>query len=146
MTPTALRKASILAIVFVSFLAAPSGLSARGGAPPSVTADPDIALVPDAGSEAAFAAAADGSPVPAIQWQVAPDRFGPWTDIPGATTPTLTFTATDTPGDVFALGNAFRAVFTNSAGTTQSGQRSSCRARTGCAISAGTSHSSPSPK
>ena len=30
----------------------------------------------------------------------------------------MTITATDTPGDTFALGNAFRAAFTNTAGTT----------------------------
>jgi hypothetical protein len=120
MTPSTVRKAPILASVFLWLLVAPSGLSARAGAPPIVTAHPDMGLVPDAGSEASFAAAADGSPAPAVQWQVAPDRSGPWTDIPGATEPTLTFTATDVTGDLFALGNAYRAVFTNSGGTAQS--------------------------
>src|SRR4029077_16073441 len=55
-----------------------------------------------------------------VHWQFAADRFGPWTDVPGATDATLTFTASDTAGDAFAPGNAFRAVFTNETGTASS--------------------------
>jgi hypothetical protein len=96
------------------------GLSLSAAAPPCVTADPDIAVVPDAGSTASFRASADSSTNAAIQWQFAPDRLGPWTDIPGGTASTLTITATDVAGGMFALGNAYRAVFTNAAGAAVS--------------------------
>src|SRR5215831_10890346 len=108
----------LLATVIGLSMAGSQSLSADATTPPLVTADPDIAVVPDVGSEASFTASADPSSAATIQWQFAPDRNGPWADIPGATASTLTITATDTPGDTFALGNAFRAAFTNTAGTT----------------------------
>ncbi len=110
----------LAAILFAVALRAPQPLLATASAPPSITAEPEMAIVPDAGAEAAFTAAADGSPAPGVQWQFAPDRFGPWTDVPGATAATLTFTASDVTGDMFALGNAYRAVFTNDGGVMSS--------------------------
>jgi hypothetical protein len=95
-------------------------LAADTSTAPTVTSEPDIAIVPDAGSDATFTATADGSPAPTIQWQFAPERNGPWTDIPGATQPTLVVTASDTAGDMFALGNTYRAVFTNATGIATS--------------------------
>jgi hypothetical protein len=86
-------------------------------APPTVTSHPDIGIVAEPLGNTSFTATADGSPAPTVQWQVSSDRRGPWVDIPGATATTLFVTASEQPGDVFALGNAFRAVFTNHAGT-----------------------------
>ncbi len=93
-----------------------SSAAAETFAPPFVTAEPDIAIVAEPGASTSFTAAADGSPAPAVQWQFATDRRGPWTDIPGASSTTLNLSVSDDLGSVYALGNAFRAVFTNAAG------------------------------
>lgn len=63
-----------------------------------------------AGSSVSFTASATGFPTPTVQWQVS--SGGPFTDIPGATSTTLTFTATAADN-----GKQYRAVFTNSGGT-----------------------------
>ncbi len=55
-----------------------------------------------------FSATASGWPVPALQWQVSTDGGATWTDIAGATTSPLTFTAS-----LEQNGNQYRAVFTN---------------------------------
>jgi hypothetical protein len=101
-------------------LAAALVAGASATSPPIVTAHPDIAIVDTPDATGAFVAAASGSPTPTVQWQVSTDRRGPWVDIPGATDTTLPFTASQNSGDMFALGNAFRAVFTNAAGTAVS--------------------------
>jgi CSLREA domain-containing protein len=62
------------------------------------------------GGSVTFTASATGSPTPTVQWQVS--TGGPFTDIPGATSTTLTFTAT-----LAQNGNQYRAVFTNAGGT-----------------------------
>src|SRR5437763_3195833 len=87
---------------------------------PAVSSDPDIGIVAEPHGTATFNAEADGTPAPTVQWQFAHDRSGPWADIPGATATTLTVTASQDPQSEFALGNAFRAVFTNSEGTAVS--------------------------
>ncbi len=81
--------------------------------PPVVTAEPAAQTVCE-GSGAGFSAAAGGVPVPDTQWQVSADG-GTWSDIAGATTPTLAFTAQ--AGD---NGKLLRAVFTNSQGSATS--------------------------
>jgi hypothetical protein len=61
-------------------------------------------------------AAASGTPVPSVQWQVSTDRGATWTNIAGANATTYAFVA--------ALRDntrVFRAVFTNSAGTAATG-------------------------
>ena len=63
-----------------------------------------------AGSSVSFTASATGVPAPTVQWQVS--SGGPFTDIPGATSTTLMFTATAADS-----GKQYRAVFTNSSGT-----------------------------
>jgi hypothetical protein len=69
----------------------------------------------NAGQTASFTATASGNPTPAVQWQVhTPNSIG-FTDIPGATSTTLSFTPA--AGD---NGNQYRAVFTNHAGTATS--------------------------
>jgi hypothetical protein len=59
-----------------------------------------------------FTAAADGSPAPTMRWQVSTDGGASFTDLPGATSTTLSLTATlDLSGDLY------RAVFSNLAGS-----------------------------
>ena len=76
---------------------------------PAVTTNPANSTVCE-GATATFTAAASGSPAPTVQWQVS--SGGPFTDIPGATSATLMFTATTADN-----GKQYRAVFTNTCGT-----------------------------
>ncbi len=82
--------------------------------PPSVTTNPTNQMVL-LGSSVSFTAAASGKPVPTVQWQLSTDGGTTFTDIPGATSTTLTFTPVLTDN-----GNQYRAVFTNTAGTATS--------------------------
>ncbi len=77
---------------------------------PSVTANPSNQTV-NAGGTATFTAAASGTPTPTVQWQV--DSGSGFTNIAGATSTTLSFTAAGSQN-----GNAYRAVFTNSVSST----------------------------
>jgi hypothetical protein len=77
---------------------------------PVVTTDPMDQAV-DEGQDAAFTAAATGVPAPAVRWEVSTDDTT-WSSVPGATSGTLTVTAT-----AAGQGNRYRAVFTNPAGT-----------------------------
>jgi hypothetical protein len=79
---------------------------------PTVTTNPTNQTVCD-GATATFTAAASGSPAPTVQWQVS--TGGPFSNIPGATSTTLSFTASAAQN-----GNTYRAVFTNSCGSTNS--------------------------
>jgi len=78
---------------------------------PAVTAQPGNDTVV-AGQLAAFSAAASGSPTPSVQWQVSTNFGGTWTQIPGATSTTYAFTASQ--GEA---GYEFEAVFSNGFGT-----------------------------
>lgn len=61
-----------------------------------------------------FTATASGNPAPTVKWQVSTaGSAGPWTDVPGATTTTLTV-AQPTVAD---SGKRYRAVFTNACST-----------------------------
>jgi hypothetical protein len=78
---------------------------------PEVTDDPDDTLVL-VGNQATFTAAADGFPTPGVQWQVLTTEEGAvFTDINGATSPTLSVTATPAQDQY-----QYRAVFRNPAG------------------------------
>lgn len=79
---------------------------------PSITLQPTNATVCENGT-ALFTAAANGTPAPAVQWQVSTDAGATWSNIGGATTTTLNFTASATQN-----GNKYRAQFANSAGIT----------------------------
>jgi large repetitive protein len=68
-----------------------------------------------AGQTASFTAAASGFPTPTVQWQVSTNGGGSFSNIPGATNTTYSFTANASDS-----GNQYRAVFTNSVGTTNS--------------------------
>ncbi len=79
---------------------------------PTVTVNPSAATVCE-GATGSFTAAANGKPSPSVQWQVS--SGGPFTDIPGATSTTLTFTATAADN-----GKQYRAVFSNTCGSANS--------------------------
>ncbi len=81
---------------------------------PIVTTQPTDQSVP-ARSTATFTAAANGSPTPSVQWQASADNGASWSNIRGATSPTYSFTARATDN-----GSRYRAIFTNSAGSTTS--------------------------
>jgi hypothetical protein len=83
-------------------------------APPVVTLQP-LAQAACVGSTVTFTTAASGSPAPGIQWQFRTGGDGEFADIPGATSPTLTFTA-----QLAQNGNQYRARFTNPLGTVES--------------------------
>jgi hypothetical protein len=78
---------------------------------PVITTQPSSRTV-YAGTVASFVAAANGNPTPTVQWQVSTDAGATWTDLAGATTTTLSFTAQTSDN-----GKRYRAVFTNVAGT-----------------------------
>jgi subtilisin-like proprotein convertase family protein len=79
--------------------------------PPSVHTEL-ISQTVCAGDSVTFTATASGTPRPTVQWQVSGDGGMTFTDIAGATSTTLAFTAT-----VAENGNRYRAVFTNTAGS-----------------------------
>ncbi|MFD3977176.1 hypothetical protein ACFWR6_01215 [Streptomyces griseus] len=80
---------------------------------PLVTRAP-VDLAAEDGEEVTLTAAAEGSPEPAVRWQVSADGSQTWKDVEGATGPGLTFTAR-TAQD----GYRYRAEFRNDAGTTR---------------------------
>jgi hypothetical protein len=81
---------------------------------PAVTSNPQNQAT-NAGQPASFNAAASGTSPLSVQWQVSTDNGRTFTDIPGATTTTLTVPAT--PAD---NGAEYRAVFSNSVGQATS--------------------------
>jgi hypothetical protein len=79
---------------------------------PAVTTNPKSTTV-NAGQTATLTAAASGNPTPAVQWQVSTDGGSTFTNIVGATSTTLTLSATTASQN----GYNYRAVFTNSVGS-----------------------------
>lgn len=77
--------------------------------PPSVTTNP-VSQTVNIGETATFTASASGSPTPTVQWQV--DSGAGYGDIAGATSTTLSFTATQAQNN-----SAYRAIFANTAGS-----------------------------
>jgi hypothetical protein len=92
---------------------APSGASnvVVPTALPQVTQQPQDTTVA-AGQQYSFHAAGTGTPVPTVRWQVSTDGGSTFTNVAGATSPTLTATAA-----LSDSGELFRAVFTNSEGS-----------------------------
>lgn len=80
--------------------------------PPTITSQPtDQSACQD--SAVSFSASASGHPLPAVQWQVSSDGGLNFSDMPAATSTTLSLTNL-TPS---LNGQRYRAVFTNSGGT-----------------------------
>ncbi|HEY7158407.1 MAG TPA: immunoglobulin domain-containing protein [Gemmataceae bacterium] len=82
---------------------------------PTVTSNPANQTV-TAGSTATFTASASGMPLPTVQWQESSDGGKTFSNIDGATSPTLTLSNVQ----VSQNGHEYRAVFTNSIGTVTS--------------------------
>src|SRR5204863_5373922 len=78
---------------------------------PQVTQQPQDVTVA-AGQQYSFHAAGTGTPAPSVRWQVSTDGGSSFTNIAGATSPTLTATAS-----LPDSGELFRAIFTNSEGS-----------------------------
>ncbi|MGO4103876.1 beta strand repeat-containing protein [Leifsonia sp. YAF41] len=77
---------------------------------PLITTNPaDAAQI--VGAPVSFTAAAGGFPVPTVQWQVATDAGGAFSDLAGKTSRTLTFTAAQAQD-----GHRYRAVFRSDSG------------------------------
>ncbi|MFH9038919.1 immunoglobulin I-set domain protein [Streptomyces sp. NPDC017966] len=80
---------------------------------PKVVRSPtDQSVAP--GDEVTLTAAAEGTPEPTVAWSVSPDGGQTWSAVEGATENTYTFTAKAAQD-----GYAYRAEFTNPAGTTR---------------------------
>jgi alpha-tubulin suppressor-like RCC1 family protein len=82
---------------------------------PSVTIQP-MSHSYTTGQSLTFTAAASGSPTPTVQWQYSYNGGGTWTNLAGATSPTLTVG----PLTNFVNGWEVRAVFTNSVNSAAS--------------------------
>ncbi len=80
---------------------------------PAVTTVPKSQTV-TAGQTATFTAAASANPTPSVQWQASTDGGSMWSNINGATSPTLTLSNVQASQN----GYEYQAVFTNSIGTT----------------------------
>ncbi len=75
---------------------------------PVVTTDPTNQTA-NAGATVTFTAAATGKPTPTVQWQVSTDGGKTFSDIAGATNPTLTLFAVTASQD----GTVYQAIFKN---------------------------------
>ncbi len=82
-------------------------------AAPVVSTQPASVTV-NAGQSATFTAAANGVPAPTVQWQVSTNGGSTYTNVSGATSGTLTVSGTTASQN----GSLYRAVFTNTAGST----------------------------
>jgi hypothetical protein len=80
---------------------------------PSITTNPQSQSV-TSGTPVSFAAAATGSPTPAVQWQVSTNGGSSYSTIAGATSTTLSIGA----ASVSETGYEYEAIFTDSGGTT----------------------------
>ncbi|HEX3147594.1 MAG TPA: hypothetical protein VHR66_05885 [Gemmataceae bacterium] len=85
------------------------------GFPPAITSPPaDTSVMP--GATAAFSVSVAGSPVVKVQWQMSADGGKTFTDIEGATRPTLTLKKVKS----IVSGYRYRAVLTNAFGQLDS--------------------------
>jgi len=82
--------------------------------PPAITQNP-VSATFTAGATAQFTAAASGNLTPNVQWQQSTDGGSTFTNVTGATSTSLSFTAASAQN-----GYEFRAVFTNSTGSATS--------------------------
>ena len=82
---------------------------------PVVTEQPAGTTV-EVGETAAFEASATGLPAPTVQWQLSTNAGASWSAVSGGTSDRLTVHTTSATED----GDEYRAVFTNSAGSTTS--------------------------
>ncbi len=81
---------------------------------PTISAQPTAQTV-SSGALATFSASATGAPTPSVQWELSTTDGTTWQSIPGATTTTLSFSATGQQSL-----DQFEAVFSNAAGSVTS--------------------------
>jgi hypothetical protein len=93
---------------------APTKVPAKAGAP-VVTMSPRNATVANGGS-VTFFAAATGSPVPSVRWQVSLTKGRLWSYIPGAVTATYKISSASS----IMSSDRYRAVFANTSGSATS--------------------------
>ena len=105
---------TLLALAGSVQLAAASAQASKGEAPKVNLQPASTAVV--VGMRASFEAAASGTPVPTVQWEVSANSGGSWTAISGATGDTFTINNTQ----LAETGHEFRATFKNSAGSVSS--------------------------
>jgi hypothetical protein len=82
--------------------------------PPTIQTHPQSQTVCE-GSSVSFSSSVTQTPLPSVQWQVSTNGGTSWSNITGATSPTYTFISS--LGD---NGKRYRAVWTNSVGSTVS--------------------------
>jgi hypothetical protein len=114
-TPTATQSGSLYHAVFTNIAGTVTTAAATLtviNAAPVVTTNPSSQTV-NAGQSVSFTAAASGMPMPTVQWQVSTNGGSSYTSIPDATSTTYAFTAITAKS-----GDLYRAVFSNTAGTT----------------------------
>ena len=78
---------------------------------PSISTQPTDSTI-TYGQNAAFSAAADGTPSPTLQWEFSTDGGNNWNNVPGATSSPLNITAPT----ISQSGTKYRAVFSNGCG------------------------------
>ncbi|MEV7169335.1 immunoglobulin domain-containing protein [Streptomyces sp. NPDC093224] len=101
------------ATVFVSDPAAGAITRLERATSPRITLNPvDVSAA--AGTAVSLTARAEGTPAPDVAWQVSTDAGRTWRTVPGATSPTHTFTAAASDDS-----HRYRAEFTNGAGTAR---------------------------
>jgi predicted outer membrane repeat protein len=116
-TATAAQNGNQYRAVFTNMCESTTNTATTTAATLTVNTAPSVSTNPTSqtaceGATASFTAAANGSPAPTVQWQVSTNGGGTFSNIPGATSTTLAFTAATAQS-----GNQYRAVFTNSCGT-----------------------------
>jgi alpha-tubulin suppressor-like RCC1 family protein len=82
---------------------------------PRITEQPQSQIVA-VGGDATFSAEAIGPPAPTVQWELSTNEGASWSQVEGATADELTVSNVQ----LSESGREYRAVFTNSAGTTTS--------------------------
>jgi hypothetical protein len=100
------------ATLTVKLATAPRPNNSSNTAAPVVTRQPASQTV-TRGDTATFRASASGNPTPAVHWQISTDRGLTWANTADATSTTYSFRASASDN-----GDEYRAVFTNSAGST----------------------------
>ncbi|WP_327418294.1 hypothetical protein [Streptomyces sp. NBC_01233] len=103
------------AAVFVSDPAGARITRLERSTSPKVTRSPADRSV-TVGAEVSLTVQAEGTPRPTVAWQVSTDAGRTWRAVPGATSPTHTFTAA-----AAGNGSRYRAEFTNDVGTARTG-------------------------
>jgi len=94
---------------------APAMLSVIAGESAPLVVNQPTSQTTAAGATVSFDATASGQPAPSVQWEISDNGGASWSDVAGATQPTLAFVASS-----ILNGDEFRAAFTNALGSVLS--------------------------